>query len=144
MIEKGALEQESLHSDLLDRKWLWLESYKLLVISWVFFHSKKIDLLKKLLFEEIYTTTYENLRYIFLVKSQLSKKFVWPLFLGSRHFGRQIFLKGLKPKNKGHTNFYECCDLRRNIYLVYLCGLSNRKQLQCQDKQMLFQYYLLT
>ena len=20
-------------------------------------------------------------------------------------------LKGLKPKNKGHTNFYECCDL---------------------------------
>ena len=88
MIEKGALEQESLHSDLLDRKWLWLESYKLLVISWVFFHSKKIDLLKKLLFEEIHTTTYENLRYIFLVKSQLSKKFVWPLFLGSRHFGR--------------------------------------------------------
>ena len=43
----------------------------------------------------------------------------------------RFFLKGLKPKNKGHTNFYECCDLRRNIYLVYLCGLSNRKQLQC-------------
>ena len=27
-------------------------------------------------------------------------------------------LKGLKPKNKGHTNFYECCDLTKNVYLV--------------------------
>ena len=25
---------------------------------------------------------------------------------------------GLKPKNKGHTNFYECCDLTKKIYLV--------------------------
>ena len=30
MIEKEALEQESLHSDLLGRKWLWLESYTIL------------------------------------------------------------------------------------------------------------------
>ena len=22
-------------------------------------------------------------------------------------------LKGLKPKNKGHTNLYECCDLMK-------------------------------
>ena len=27
-------------------------------------------------------------------------------------------LKGLKPKNKGHVNFYECCDLTKNVYLV--------------------------
>ena len=26
--------------------------------------------------------------------------------------------KGLKPKNKGHTNFYECCDLTKKVYLV--------------------------
>ena len=27
-------------------------------------------------------------------------------------------LKGLKPKNKGHKNFYECCDLTKKVYLV--------------------------
>ena len=27
-------------------------------------------------------------------------------------------LKGLKPKNKGHTNFYECCDLTKKLYLA--------------------------
>ena len=27
-------------------------------------------------------------------------------------------LKGLKPKSKGHTNFYECCDLTKKVYLV--------------------------
>ena len=26
-------------------------------------------------------------------------------------------LKGLKPKNIGHTNFYECCDLTEKVYL---------------------------
>ena len=32
----------------------------------------------------------------------------------------QIFqLKGLKPKNKGHTNFYECCDFTKKVYLMY-------------------------
>ena len=29
-------------------------------------------------------------------------------------------LKGLKPKNKGHTNFYECCDLKKKIRLEYI------------------------
>ena len=32
--------------------------------------------------------------------------------------GTKIFqLKGLKPKNKGHTNFYECWDLTKKVYL---------------------------
>ena len=26
-------------------------------------------------------------------------------------------LKGLKPKTKGHMNFYECCDLTEKVYL---------------------------
>ena len=26
---------------------------------------------------------------------------------------------GLKPKNKGHANFYECCDLTKKVYLEY-------------------------
>ena len=29
-------------------------------------------------------------------------------------------MKGLKPKNKGHTNFYECCDLTKKVYLVFI------------------------
>ena len=27
--------------------------------------------------------------------------------------------KGLKPKNKGHMNFYECCDLTEKVYLTF-------------------------
>ena len=26
-------------------------------------------------------------------------------------------LKGMEPKNKGHTNFYEHCDSNENVYL---------------------------
>ena len=26
----------------------------------------------------------------------------------------------LKPKNKGHANFYECCDLTKKVYLAKL------------------------
>ena len=29
-------------------------------------------------------------------------------------------LKGLKPKNKDHMNFYECCDLTKKVYLMLL------------------------
>ena len=25
---------------------------------------------------------------------------------------------GLKPKSKGHANFYECCDLTKKVYLM--------------------------
>ena len=27
---------------------------------------------------------------------------------------------GLKPKSKGHANFYECCDLMKKVYLKYI------------------------
>ena len=33
-------------------------------------------------------------------------------------FTKIFQLKGLKPKNNGHTNFYECCDLTEKVYLV--------------------------
>ena len=29
-------------------------------------------------------------------------------------------LDGLKPKNKGHANFYECCDLTKKVCLIYI------------------------
>ena len=32
-------------------------------------------------------------------------------------FTKNFQLKGLKPKNKGHANFYECCDLTKKVYL---------------------------
>ena len=35
-------------------------------------------------------------------------------------FTKIFLLKGLKLKNKGHMNFYECCDLTKNVYLVYI------------------------
>ena len=32
---------------------------------------------------------------------------------------RKIYqIQGLKPKNKAHTNFYECCDLTKKVYLL--------------------------
>ena len=33
-------------------------------------------------------------------------------------FSKIYQLKGLKPKNKGHMNFYEYCDLTKKVYLV--------------------------
>ena len=33
-------------------------------------------------------------------------------------------LKGLKPKNKDDTNFYECCDLTEKVYILYLYLIS--------------------
>ena len=35
-------------------------------------------------------------------------------------------LKGLEPKNKEHTNFYEHCDLMKKVYLmvVHKCKSS--------------------
>ena len=33
-------------------------------------------------------------------------------------FSKIYQLKGLKPKNIGHTNFSECCDLTKKVYLV--------------------------
>ena len=32
-------------------------------------------------------------------------------------FTKIFQLKALKPKNKGHTNFYECCDLTKKVCL---------------------------
>ena len=38
--------------------------------------------------------------------------------LSSKDFSRIYQLKGLKPENKGHTNFYKCCDLTKKVYLL--------------------------
>ena len=33
------------------------------------------------------------------------------------NFTKIFQLKHLKPKHKGHTNFYECCNLMKKVYL---------------------------
>ena len=33
-------------------------------------------------------------------------------------FTKHFSSKCLKPKHKGHTNFYECCDLTKKVYLM--------------------------
>ena len=35
-----------------------------------------------------------------------------------KRFCKIYQLKGLKPKNKVHTNFYECCGLTEKVYLI--------------------------
>ena len=54
-------------------------------------------------------------KYTFFVKSQ---HFVFELqTLWLKDFTEIFQLKGLKLENKGHTNFYECCDLTKKVYL---------------------------
>ena len=36
------------------------------------------------------------------------------------YFSKIFQLKGLEPKNKGCTTFYECCDLTKKVYLIYI------------------------
>ena len=38
---------------------------------------------------------------------------------------------GLEPKNKGHVNFYECCDLTKKVYLKYI--VSGIQLWNCND-----------
>ena len=48
-------------------------------------------------------------------------------------------LKGLKPKSKGHMNFYECCDLTKKVYL--LCLLWNEVKKKGNWKKCVFLYF---
>ena len=36
----------------------------------------------------------------------------------AKEFFRSKVVKSLKSKNKGQTNFYECCDLTKKVYLT--------------------------
>ena len=37
----------------------------------------------------------------------------------------------LEAQNKGHMNFYECCDLMKKVYLIYI---ASRPQLDSKKK----------
>ena len=34
-------------------------------------------------------------------------------------FYQNFSIKGSKAQKKGHANFYECCDLRKKVYLEF-------------------------
>ena len=42
----------------------------------------------------------------------------WLQTLQMKDFSKIYQIKGLKLKNKGHTNFYESCDLTKKVYLM--------------------------
>ena len=45
-------------------------------------------------------------------------------------------VKGLKPKNKGYTNFYEYCDLTEKVYLIiFVAELSKFRILLITSQQ---------
>ena len=44
----------------------------------------------------------------------------WASDLLINRFYKNLSIKSLKPKNKGHSNFYECCDLTKKVYLVIM------------------------
>ena len=41
------------------------------------------------------------------------------------NFTKIFQLKGLMPKEKGQTIFYECCDLTEKVYLEYTHNVMN-------------------
>ena len=43
-------------------------------------------------------------------------------------FTNNFQLKGPKPKNKGQTNFYECCDLMKKVYLAVHTYIETRRR----------------
>ena len=61
-----------------------------------------------------------NIRYTFLSNHNIHKSLFGLCFwapdpLINAYFTKIYQLKGLVPKNKGHKNFYERCDMTKNI-----------------------------
>ena len=50
-----------------------------------------------------------------------------------KDFSKIYHLKGLKPKNKGHMNFYECCYLTKKVYLMYMYNAQHHLQFQIEE-----------
>ena len=64
---------------------------------------------------------------LFCETTTFIKNYLAHFLSGFRPFNWKIFyriyqLMGLKPKNKGHANFYECCDLTKKVYLMFVYG----------------------
>ena len=77
-------------------------------ICWVRCWSQRLCKLG-IFFCQITTFTKVCLAFVFGVQT-----------LWLKDFSNIYRLKGLKPKNNSHTNFYECCDLMKKVYLIYI------------------------
>ena len=55
----------------------------------------------------------------------------WASDLLIERFYKNLSIKGLKPKNKGHTNFYECCDLTKKVYLILVYHIELKLKKMC-------------
>ena len=51
-------------------------------------------------------------------------------------------LKGLKPKNKGGTNLYECCDLTKKVYLMLNLSLQSVIPSELSDNLKVYEFEL--
>ena len=84
-----------------------LKVYQLTLMQWLLKPSNHATLDK--LFRQITTIIKVCVAFVFGLQTHKLKDF------------SEIYqLKDPKPKKKGHTNFYECCDLTKNVYLVAL------------------------
>ena len=79
----------------------------------VYFSQVKLIILTKIQLHQIYffcqITTFIKVHLAFVFGLQNLKSIDFTIIFQ---------LKGLKPKNKGQTNFYECCDLTKKVYLM--------------------------
>ena len=78
-------------------------------IAWRWCSTSQMGALWIYFFRQI--TTFIKVRMAFVFGFQT---------LWLKDFSNIYWLKGLKPKNNSHTNFYECCDLMKKVYLMYI------------------------
>ena len=87
------------------------------------FHTPLISMtINRLLFLASYLFLVRNSAYFFrqittFIKVCVAFVFGLPTLL-LIDFSKVFQLKGLKSKNKSHTNFYDCCDLTKKVYLM--------------------------
>ena len=88
----------------------WLQSCKkcTFIVSLLYFRYFLYVWIRYTFFRQITTFIKVLMAFVFGLQT-----------LSSKDFSNIYRLKGLKPKNKGHTDFYECCDLTKKVYLMF-------------------------
>ena len=69
----------------------------------LYLYRYKIGIILDILFSSNHNIHKSSFDFCFWASDPLIDRFYFKFFQ----------LKGLKPKNKGHMNFYECCDLTK-------------------------------
>ena len=111
--------------------------------TFIFLYFNKLGYTLDILFRQI--TMFIKVRVAFVFGLQT----LWLL-----DFTKIYQLKGLKPKNKGHTKFYDCCDLTKKhilytfikfyfiIYLLVFClNLNSIKTRMATGQNMMMRHF---